>query len=265
MHSNSNPAVTRLNRAALNGQMSVIVATAVEAPMPPEEAACYICLETGGAGDRALAANVCACLTSRVHVRCVEIMVNSTARRAKTLAERTACPVCTRPYTIDFAPYLIDVTGRHPCRRWALSSSGRLVLQCAAVLVALGVIATLGIWLPRGIAIIAALAIGVVFGSFVLVFKARRFALKTNDNVFHERAVAQARRTVGRGHRCPIEEATAANPKRVILVAQGRLTACVTAQNPSAPADATAFFGGSTDDAGAATATITMATVRTRT
>ncbi|KAJ1638434.1 hypothetical protein T492DRAFT_944658 [Pavlovales sp. CCMP2436] len=245
--------------------MSVIVATTVEAPITPVEDACYICLETGDAGDRALAANVCACLTSRVHVRCVEIMVNSTARRAKTLAERTACPVCTRPYTIDFAPYLIDVTGRHPCRRWALSSSGRLVLQCAAVLVALGVIATLGIWLPRGIAIIAALAIGVVFGSFVLVFKARRFALKTNDNVFHERAVAQARRTVGRGHRCPIEEATAANPKRVILVAQGRLTACVTAQNPSAPADATAFFGGSTDDAGAATATITMATVRTRT
>mmetsp|Transcript_20866 Transcript_20866/g.49435 ORF Transcript_20866/g.49435 Transcript_20866/m.49435 type:complete len:320 (+) Transcript_20866:54-1013(+) len=219
--------------------MSVIVATTVEAPITPVEDACYICLETGDAGDRALAANVCACLTSRVHVRCVEIMVNSTARRAKPLAERTACAVCTRPYTIDFAPYLIDVTGQHPCRRWVRSSSGRLILQCAAVLAAMGAIATAGIWIPPRIAVLVAIGTGAVIGILVFVYKARRYAQKTNDdNVFHERAVAKARRSVRRGYRCTIEEAESADPKRVILVAQGRLsayTACSTTQNSPVP------------------------------
>jgi hypothetical protein len=208
--------------------------------------ACYICLESGGPGDKALAAHVCACLTSRVHVRCVEIMVNSTARRAKPLAERTACPVCAQPYTIDFAPYLIDVTGQHPCRKWAMSDRGRLVLQCAAMLVAMGLVAAVGSQLSPALSVLVVGVVGAVLGIATLVFKARQYGQKTNDdNVFYARAVAQARRSVDRGHRCPAEEAAAADPARVILVAQGRLAAHTVhtsrtsdTRDPPAPADA---------------------------
>ncbi|KAJ1633363.1 hypothetical protein T492DRAFT_981593, partial [Pavlovales sp. CCMP2436] len=218
--------------------------------MNAEEAAhdvCYICLEEG-VGGKDLVSNVCSCLTSRVHIKCLDTMVNSTARRAKPLAERTACPVCAQPFSIDFAPYLTGVTGQHPFRQWAVSERGRFVLTVAGMAVAMGAVICLSMRLPQELALFAVAGIGVILCVLITVVKARQFAQRTNDNIFYERTVVQARRAVARGHRCPEAEAAAADPTRVILVAHGRrlITLRTSAEEPPALADAESPPGGGT-------------------
>ncbi|KAJ1620280.1 hypothetical protein T492DRAFT_1078922, partial [Pavlovales sp. CCMP2436] len=218
--------------------------------MNAEEAAldvCYICLEEGE-GVKDLVSNVCSCLTSCVHIKCLDTMVNSMARRAKPLAERTACPVCAQPFSIDFAPYLIGVTGQHPLRQWAVSKRGRLVLTVAGMAVAMGVVIGLSMRLQPEIAFLIVASVGAMLCVLVTVIKSRQFAQLTNDNIFYEHTVVQARRAVARGHRCPEAEAAAADPTRVILVAHGRrlISSRTSAEEPPALADADAPPGGGT-------------------
>lgn len=93
---------------------------------PPDDGGCFVCL---GGGE--LLRGACACTSARVHVRCLEVLLNSKARRALPLGERLHCAVCTRAYTVPIG--LADAPAKPAAPRGRAWPAHCALLQLAAL------------------------------------------------------------------------------------------------------------------------------------